>query len=74
VRRGATSGNELTMVLMFVIEATGKVGPHVVSGLLERNERVRAVARDPNAAARTRLASPRRRSTPGRASSMTQRS
>lgn len=37
------------MALIFVIGATGKVGNHVVSGLLERNERVRALARDHSA-------------------------
>jgi uncharacterized protein YbjT (DUF2867 family) len=34
----------------FVIGATGKVGRHVVSGLLERGAAVRALARDPDAA------------------------
>ena len=36
------------MALIFVVGATGKVGNHVVSGLLERKERVRALARDPS--------------------------
>jgi uncharacterized protein YbjT (DUF2867 family) len=36
--------------LIFVIGATGKVGRHVVSGLLETNVEVRALARDPDAA------------------------
>jgi uncharacterized protein YbjT (DUF2867 family) len=36
------------MALIFVIGATGKVGRHVVSGLLERGERLRALARDPS--------------------------
>jgi nucleoside-diphosphate-sugar epimerase len=31
------------MALIFVTGATGKVGHHVVSGLLERNEEVRAL-------------------------------
>jgi uncharacterized protein YbjT (DUF2867 family) len=38
------------MALMFVIGATGKVGRHVVSGLLEQNEQVRALVRDPSTA------------------------
>jgi uncharacterized protein YbjT (DUF2867 family) len=36
--------------MIFVIGATGKVGRHVVSGLLERDAEVRALARDPDAA------------------------
>jgi uncharacterized protein YbjT (DUF2867 family) len=36
--------------VIFVIGATGKVGRHVVSGLLERDATVRALARDPDAA------------------------
>ena len=36
--------------MTFVIGATGKVGRHVVSGLLERGGPVRALARDPAAA------------------------
>jgi uncharacterized protein YbjT (DUF2867 family) len=35
---------------IFVTGATGKVGRHVVSGLLERNATVRALVRDPDAA------------------------
>jgi uncharacterized protein YbjT (DUF2867 family) len=38
------------MSMIFVIGATGKVGRHVVSGLLERDASVRALARDPDAA------------------------
>jgi uncharacterized protein YbjT (DUF2867 family) len=36
--------------VIFVIGATGKVGRHVVSGLLERDVQVRALARSPDAA------------------------
>jgi uncharacterized protein YbjT (DUF2867 family) len=36
--------------MILVIGATGKVGRHVVSGLLERDVRVRALARNPDAA------------------------
>jgi uncharacterized protein YbjT (DUF2867 family) len=36
--------------MIFVTGATGKVGRHVVSGLLERDAAVRALARDPAAA------------------------
>jgi uncharacterized protein YbjT (DUF2867 family) len=36
--------------MIFVIGATGKVGRHVVAGLLEQNVAVRALARYPNAA------------------------
>jgi uncharacterized protein YbjT (DUF2867 family) len=36
--------------VIFVIGATGKVGRHVVSGLLERDAVVRALVRDPDAA------------------------
>jgi uncharacterized protein YbjT (DUF2867 family) len=36
--------------VIFVIGATGKVGRHVVSGLLDRDAAVRALARDPDAA------------------------
>jgi uncharacterized protein YbjT (DUF2867 family) len=35
--------------MIFVIGATGKVGRHVVSGLLERDAAVRALAREPEA-------------------------
>lgn len=38
------------MGFTFVIGATGNVGRHVVKGLIERNERVRALARDPSTA------------------------
>jgi uncharacterized protein YbjT (DUF2867 family) len=38
------------MRVIFVIGATGKVGRHVVSGLLERDVQVRALARDADAA------------------------
>jgi len=38
------------MSTIFVSEATGKVGRHVVSGLLERGEHVRALVRDPRRA------------------------
>jgi uncharacterized protein YbjT (DUF2867 family) len=38
------------MSMILVIGATGKVGRHVVSGLLERDASVRALARDPDAA------------------------
>jgi uncharacterized protein YbjT (DUF2867 family) len=38
------------MSMIFVIGATGKVGRHVVSGLLERDVQVRALARSPDAA------------------------
>jgi uncharacterized protein YbjT (DUF2867 family) len=37
--------------MIFVIGATGKVGRHVVSGLVERGRAVRALARDPDTAA-----------------------
>src|SRR4051812_36578847 len=36
--------------MIFVIGATGKVGRHVVSGLVERGHAVRALARDPKTA------------------------
>jgi uncharacterized protein YbjT (DUF2867 family) len=36
--------------MIFVTGATGKVGRHLVDGLLERDEAVRALARDPDAA------------------------
>jgi uncharacterized protein YbjT (DUF2867 family) len=36
--------------VIFVTGATGKVGRHVVSGLLERDAAVRALARDPDTA------------------------
>ncbi len=35
------------MASIFVTGGTGKVGRHVVGGLLERNEEVRVLARDP---------------------------
>jgi uncharacterized protein YbjT (DUF2867 family) len=38
------------MPLIFVIGATGKVGRHVVAGLLDRGVAVRALARDPETA------------------------
>jgi uncharacterized protein YbjT (DUF2867 family) len=47
-RSVSINSNELTVV--FVIGSTGKVGRHVVSGLLDRDASVRALARDPDAA------------------------